>query len=237
MIADINEKTGPQGHQIDRYDYSCRCGWIDWGHAGADRPDLVQIRKQFPNPPIAGGTPLQRMRFQTTTQGKRVFEVRLQPGQVGGLGWPSPLAIRERRWTVEDCSGDRQRYLRKALSIFLEGCRVTELRQLQAFGQSGFSFEDMTSNLLAFYQALGGIRQEEIRRICKVVSRQESEALFNRMTDAQRSRTNVDPYQPILWHNRREFQDCCPSCRGVSLEFPRELTVFRGHPLELRPLQ
>ena len=237
MISDINERSGPQGHEIYRYDYSCRCGWIDWTHAGADRPDLDQLRRQFPNPPIARGTPLHQMQFRATPQGNRVFEVRLQPNNIGGWGWPSPLAIRERRWTVEDCGGDRQRYLKKALSIYLEGCVATEAMQSQSLGRSSFSFEDMTSNLLAFYQVLGEIRPAQIRRICVVVPRQESEALFRRMNDAQRSQTNGDPYQPILWHNRREFSDCCPTCRGVSLEFPRELTVFRDRQLALRPLR
>lgn len=223
----ISGMTSIGGNSVHRYEYSCRCGWIDWDHARADRPDALHIRSQFPHPPMAGGLTLGQIRWLPDQGMGRTFRVSL----------PRELLLESANRYVRDYARETHKYFEIALAIYLEVCRAQE--NLQALGDragaathipsgnSGYSFEDMTSNVLAFYQTMMGHSREQIRRLCQVVPQPEAVTLIRTMTDAERRSQNRHPYQPILWHTHTELANCCQSCRGVPAQMPPELTRVR----------
>ena len=228
-LSEVNSQTSIAGQQVYRYEYSCRCGWIDWEHARADRPDLESLRRQLPFPPIAGGLPLNQINWSRWPgSSQRTFRVRFSP-----VGFTISRVVEA---SIYDYGADRHRYMEIALALYLMGCGWAEQTQWLAdvvagwlinTGHSGYSFEDMTSNLLAFHQTIAGYSREQIREMCHVVPQTQAATLLRTMTEAQRGSTNRDPFQPVYWHTRPGLTNCCADCQGVPAQLPTEINRVR----------
>jgi hypothetical protein len=189
-----------------RLRYSCKCGWIDTGHAD---PQTVR-------PGIGPGHLWNQVRNET---GRQTIDPRADGFKVtytqdaavlGGLYHP----------------GETQSYLVSpflklhekesvALSIFQAVSNLFEEEQGRAFWSgSDFSIEDLVSNLIAFYAVVRP--GPDYLKLCEVVSEQASLDLLDRYPNAFTTR-NRD-FRPIYFES-----DAC-SCSGP---FPPELQLIK----------
>ncbi len=148
-----------------RYDYSCRCGWIDWAHADLrqHRPLIDQLRAEASRVPFDN-------KQNYFLDGDRAFVIYY--GFSSGMGH-----MLERHWVIKKGLSDSEK-ASVALAIFESAGRDLEGWQgsiaLREFSGSSYSVEDMTSNKLGFYMALRGLNKETIARKCGVISRDKA---------------------------------------------------------------
>ena len=125
--------------------YTCKCGWIDTGHANpkSSRPTVgpAYLWSQIKNesgrrPKFPGSTG-----FQVTYTQDAVWSflgIKMYPGVTRSYRVNEGLSLAEKESV--------------ALGIFQEVSYAFEQKQLVAFWSgSGFSIEDLASNLLSFY--------------------------------------------------------------------------------------
>lgn len=171
------------------HEYTCHCGWVDWTHAGGwepgmIRPDIVRLWSQFPhairpnqrsNPRpspgrngylvthISDADPL--IRFQ-----RRVAESPLTPLTPLIEFLPRDLqghGLRPRVWFIPSAGLNETRSREIALAIYRIACEDVERGQRihNWISHSSFAFEDLVSNLIAFYRHIIGYTLGDIRRI------------------------------------------------------------------------
>jgi hypothetical protein len=153
-----------------RLSYTCRCGWIDWGHALPRGAELLkrQIDTELTNWPELG-------QLNVTLNGSPAYVVNY--GQEMGRG---PIRFSTtRHWVVrKGLPLDVRRSV--ALGIFLNASYEFESLQgsfpftVVSRGRSSFSIEDLISNLVGFYAAFNSISLARMRLICGEVSVSES---------------------------------------------------------------
>lgn len=136
-------------------EYTYKCGWIDWNHAVADRQDLVSIWSQLPH--VRYGN--QRALALNSTQIKQYtyYRVSFEIDQSFrqklislGIGAQTTYTF----YVLDKGPNAESYYKQAALYIYMLGCCATETIQLTNFDfihQSGFSMEDLVSDILAFY--------------------------------------------------------------------------------------
>lgn len=185
-----------------RLRYSCKCGWIDTGHA-----DPKTVR-----PGIGPGHLWNQVRNET---GRQTVDPRADGFKVtytqdaavlGGLFHPgvtqnyllSPFLKLHEKESV-------------AMAIFQEVSNLFEKKQGLAFWSgSDFSVEDLVSNLISFYLAVRP--GPDYLKLCQPVSSAESLKVLDRYPHAFASRNKN--FMPIYFES-----DAC-SCPGP---FPPEL--------------
>jgi len=155
-----------------RLSYTCRCGWIDWGHAVPRGPRKLksQIDTERTDWPELG-------QLNVALNGAPAYIVNYGQEMATAKG-----AIRfstTRHWVVrKGLSLEARRSV--ALGIFLNASYEFERLQgtfpftLVSGGRSSFSIEDLVSNLVGFYSAFNDISQARMRLICGEVSVGES---------------------------------------------------------------
>lgn len=158
--------------------YTCRCGWIDMGHARPDnvKDNLWQKLLDEEGPQCKGGAAF-RLTFGEMSYGLKA------------------LGLSRSYWIRRGLSHEEKE--RVALAIFTEVCQAYEADQLryQPFSESGFSSEDLLSDLLSFYRA---VRPEaDYIRLCGPVPRDSAVAVRDRSggPDEHKNRS----FHPILY--------------------------------------
>lgn len=198
--------------------YTCNCGWFDVGHAtqtdGGPTIGAIGLWNQIKtDPPQAsvGQRDSQSARTVTPTMAGLEAELSTDDGfvvetrQRSGL---SPGGV----WVVSQ--GVTLKYLvrrnlnlaeRKsvALAIFMAISVHFEQLQFDAMSQkvmhSGFSVEDLVSDLIGFYVAIGEVSPRDIGTLCGQVTREQSLVIFDQDPDSH-SGTNRT-FDPTLATN------------------------------------
>ena len=144
--------------QSGEAEYTTQCGWIDWGHAWPLREDVVNIWAQLPHRRVAG-QPALRLRPVADGHGFQVTNVALVDTALRRLISPSRRTFSYVVPSLGDPAhvtpAQEDFYRGAALWIYKQGCQRAEQLQ-QVYGGrhvnvSYFAFEDLVSNLLAFY--------------------------------------------------------------------------------------
>ena len=153
--------------------YTRRCGWIDWGHAGPlnARRLLGAVRSEGRTSARLG-----QVNVEFTGRNSYLIEFAEQMGAFGArVSSTHHYVIARGLAELEKRS--------VALSIFLSGSIAFERLQsslpYSVFMSSGFSAEDLTSNLVGFYAALNGTTLPRMREICGEVSVAESYRIWD----------------------------------------------------------
>ncbi len=178
-IGDIRDELDAlmsTGQLETRYQYSCNCGWIDWGHALARMQSKTSLAHTIFNRLKAN---VDWSAYGRWT-GKRGIEVETNIG-VTGIGLVRQIAV-----VPEPNLSNHSLLPRIAAGIFIEHSEQVEEHHLMTIF-SYFSEEDLPSNLIGLYLATrmqegpeGGnlelYRQalDEIIQLCGVVDEQES---------------------------------------------------------------
>ncbi len=161
--------------EIDkRLVYTCRCGWIDKGHA---RPDSTR--------PFVGAKNLWHQIMSETgkksrRRGKTGFKVTYVQDMGKSLFGKTFRSGMTRSYFVESGLSIPDKHS-VALSIFLEVTFAFETYQgewpWKAFTGSSFSVEDLISNLIGFYQSIAPDR--DYLSLCEPVSQAASLAVWD----------------------------------------------------------
>ena len=172
--------------------YSCNCGWIDWKHAepgSAMRAYWNTILTE------SGARSLTRNGFNVTlSQGSGVLGIELMRGLQSAF---VPYGV-----TLEEKKGI-------ALDIFKKVSEQHEGIQLSWEGwgtSSGFSEEDLVSNLIAFYRTVEHYSRSlvESERVCHVLTKEQSKDVWNSSNGLFKNKT----WKPVY-----HYSPCCPNKR------------------------
>lgn len=166
------------GVQAGRYDFSTRCGWIDWGHASPGLAhDLVARVRTASASVAAGGQPADLSTPEMTSRGLGVV-----------------LSSAKVNVKLKQALSEAQ-VLQVALSIFKRLSIDFETQQAwtDSIGDSSFAQEDLPSNLIGFYMAARNFTRADLTTICGVVDRQAALQEF----DARPAFTKNTTFQPV----------------------------------------
>ena len=158
--------TAPDGQSPS--EYTTRCGWIDWGHATPNRDDAVYTWAQFPHPIRAGQLPLELHTIRPSLRAAaRSMGI---PHPDGYLIQHVPVMTRGAHRTLRDAvtffynvprSRTEAEYRNRYYRMYQRGCHLAELYQSPHRGMTAEhsvnSFEDLVSNLMAFFANVMGL--------------------------------------------------------------------------------
>ena len=175
-----------------KMEYTLSGGWIDWHHAVRDRSDVQKLWAQFPHKyrrPMQ--LPVKTSVF-TDVNRKKYLNVVYQL-DAHGL-FKSICGQTSMVFTVPYPNSDTE-CLQYALYIFQQGNNEFEKQQMANYDfrhHSGFSFEDLFSDLLTFYMHVFGWNRSEVVRLCRgwqsqTIAKEKSLALYDKISENQRS--------------------------------------------------
>jgi len=143
--------------------YTRKCGWIDLGHANPQGASTLYRKVQEAN----GAGILRRWFFYGQPMRKRIF----------GSQWWGGLDVGSYYNLDAQLTPDQVKSV--ALGIFMDVSTMTENFQLSLsrFTDSGFSAEDLVSNVLGFYRAVNP--GYPYIALCEPVSLREAQHVWN----------------------------------------------------------
>ncbi|GAK71726.1 hypothetical protein RRU01S_19_01310 [Agrobacterium rubi TR3 = NBRC 13261] len=201
-----------------RLSYTRRCGWIDWGHA---RPESARALKGQMDQEEANSTSLKRLDIRL--EGKPAFVV-VYGQEMGGMGIKVSTVA---HWVVRKGLSPQQKES-AALGIFMAASRTFEHMQasfpFSLATNSGFSGEDLVSNLIGFYGAYRNIGEARLRDICGDTGEKESLRIWDEYLPKGIGAVKNRSFRPILF----------PTTEGVSspsdTSFPLMFSTIRPSP-------
>lgn len=153
--------------------YTCNCGWVDTGHAnpgGAKKlwEKILDERHEDDH----------RLNNHHTLLGRPCFVITYSQG----MGNKTLQVVHAHRYLVRR-GLSVQRKKEVALAIFIDISLGFEGMQANAFWSrftdSGFSAEDLTSNLIGFHRAVEGTSLDQAMAPCGQVSREASYKVYD----------------------------------------------------------
>lgn len=199
-----------------RLSYTCRCGWVDWGHAlpGAAQKLKSQMDTEKTNYPLVKDL------THLTLNGDPAFVVNfgLQMGA-------SIVTISNTRHYIVKKGLSKSDRESVALGIYLHASHGFEKLQ-GAFpfsifsGASSYSPEDLVSNVIGFYQAFRSIPEKQMRSICGDVGETESFRVWDTHLPNGLKGLKNNTARPILFPS--------PKCSDQS--FPSQLNTVKVVP-------
>jgi hypothetical protein len=217
----------PNGAGWRRLSYTCRCGWVDWGHA---RPGSAKWLKEQIDTEQSAGQGLAQMNI--LLDGVPAYLVNY--GQT--MGYRALQVSSYRHWVVRrNLTLAERRSV--ALGIFLSAS--SEFESLQGSfpysiiaGGSSFSGEDLISNLVGFYGVFESIYGDStrpgfdarMRQICGEVSVEECYRLWDKHVPGGLDTFRNRSLQPIKF----PCQECDESQSDAS--FPSRLSTIQPAP-------
>jgi RHS repeat-associated protein len=204
-----------RGIEQGRYSYSCRCGWIDWGHVSprSARELLIRLRTEV-------------------EVGSEVYKMVWARQYVGGKGpflWEHTVPIIVRKDLSEPSLEE------VGFSIFRTVAEQVE--EIQAIGGSSYALEDLPSNLIGFELArqYGPLSEEDMKKIVKPICGAEEDA----SKDKKWSKDVFDVYQELglfdqqnrSWRPPLPPQSCVidAQCSGKSRAWPFNKWPYAWH--------
>lgn len=224
----------PDGKGWKRLSYTCRCGWVDWGHAIAggayELKRSLELEKMIPTKSYISYSDLndRKIEFNNGHEQVPAFIIPFSES-MGKLGLTTSY---ESLWAIKKGLTTQQRE-RVAFSIFVATSIGFEKMQssfpFSLTTDSGFSGEDLVSNLIGFYRAfrLGHTKETDssgIRRWLGELSEKESLAIWDKY---------VAPKGGIGAFKNHTFKPIdfpATACKGHDCSFPAELQSFQGAP-------
>lgn len=207
----------PNSNSWRRLSYTCRCGWVDWGHA---LPEGAKTLKTQMEAELAEGPLLGQMKV--FLEGAPAYI--LSYGQ--GMGTRRIRVDAMRHWIVRKGLSLAQRHS-VALAIFMQASM--DFEDLQGrfpfsikTANSSYSMEDLVSNLISFHAALTSLSQKQLRQICGEVSVKESYRLWDEHLPDGLGGIRNRSFRPILFP--------CNECTTGSTAFPGLLTSISAEP-------
>jgi len=207
--------------------YTCNAGWVDLGHMRTTNPRRTIGASNLWAQIDAEGPALHREVCYRFPDGQTGFEVIYRqdhenfPGRPGSGG----------RFIAKHGMTSRQKRS-VALSIFMDVSRRFEWFQrilsLNDFvlTNSGHSEEDLVSNLLGFYIAVGELSKAEVMRLVHPTSRETAEHVW-RVSGAVGDNKNRT-WQPNI-HDTGFNNDVAQICQDDCLAQPKEFpAVFQS---------
>lgn len=195
--------------------YTCNCGWFDVGHATQtdSGPTIGAIGlwgqlKSDPPETSVGQRDGQSSRTVApmcllpdsalTLDNGFIVESRQRSGLSPGGVWVVSQGVTLNFLVRRNMTLAERKSV--ALAIFMAVSVHFEQMQSEAMSDtlthSGFSVEDLVSDLIGFYVAIGEVSAEEVATLCGQVSREQSLAIFDEDPDSH-SGTNKT-FNPIL---------------------------------------
>ncbi|HWO08329.1 MAG TPA: hypothetical protein VNN80_02585 [Polyangiaceae bacterium] len=201
-----------------RLSYTCRCGWVDWGHALPGGP--LGLRGQIDSE-VADSSDLNQL--NVTLNGAPAFIVRY------GQSMGSAVRVSNmRQWAVRQglTTADRRSV---ALAIYLSASFEFERMQgrwpfSMASGGSSFSAEDLISNLVGFYGAFDGIEAARLRQVCGEVTVAASYRLWDKYSPGGLGAHRNEGLTPVRFP--------CSECDGTQSDtsFPSRFSSIQPAP-------
>ncbi len=150
------------GIEEGRYNFSTHCGWIDWSHANPGIPQRLIDQIQSASDRIVAGLPAPQPVFAPAMESNVPNVGVLLSGVTPHFNITRQLSSSE--------------VLSVALRVWqMQSLGFEALQQwTQAIGSSSFSEEDLTSNMIAFYQAAQGLDRSQVRTICDIWNEERS---------------------------------------------------------------
>jgi len=183
--------------------YTCNCGWIDFGHANSS-PRIQSLINS-----VKGGQ-------GTRSEFRDGFKVRYQ--QCSG-GWGARVCGGGNYFVPDGLSAEEA--LGVALGIYLDASWKHETEQaswpVNWFTDSGFSEEDLVSDLIGFYMTAKGLTQKQIRDLCGALSVQQSLKIWD---DSNGLGKNRNKDRRPVYHTT----PCCPN----EPKWPEELNSINS---------
>lgn len=223
------EDIEPNENGWRRVSYTCRCGWVDWGHA-------------LPGAAAA----LKRMTDTETSDWPRLSDVPVDfqghPAYILDFGLrmgAGPIGVSPRNHWVVRKGLDQLQKQRVALGIYMAASH--EFERLQGSfpfslvtGGSSYSAEDLVSNLIGFARAYNGYDHVRMRAICGEVSVAESYRIWDEHLPDGLSGLKNETTNPFYFPS----SECEVGPGGARL--PHLLSRFRAEPqgalwVRLRP--
>ena len=188
--------------------YTCNCGWFDVGHAtqtdGGPTIGAIGLWNQIKSDPQLPGvgqrdalsarttTPtMAGLEAELTTDNGFVVETRQRSGLSPGGVWVVSQGVTLKYLVRRDLTQAERKSV--ALAIFMAISVHFEQLQFDAMSQrvmhSGFSVEDLVSDLIGFYVAIGAVDPKDIGTLCGEVTREQSLLIFDQ-DPASHDRTN-----------------------------------------------
>ncbi len=200
--VDVLGLSGRSDVESGRLEYSCKCGWIDWSHATPEAPRSLWQQLQH------GGLAPHGVRSRGR-QGFSVWAVQEQ----GRWGFRVPFG--GGMYFVSNAADKKS----AGLAIWMDVSRRFETSQSNLGQSSGFSEEDLVSDLIAFYMVAEGMTQRTVKLMCRAVGTPESIKVwdFAYGTDGSlRKNMTTTPIQ----------HDCSP-CKDKDNSWPKQLSTIK----------
>ncbi len=209
--------------------YTCRAGWIDLGHLNPHnaRPEIgaanlwknIRIGGKTYTPPYHD--PYGYSRRINKLKGFLVYYRQDHANRPGkpGIG---------KTYLVKHGLSNAQKK-RVALSIFMDVSKSFETLQarMSFMTDSGFSQEDLVSNLIGFYIGIGEISRRRALEICHPVSKQAALSIWDRegAVGQNKNRTWQPQYPDSTVHATEQY--CRDECLYVEKSFPKEFQTIK----------
>jgi RHS repeat-associated protein len=244
----LKDGTGPGGGP--EYEYSCMCGWIDWNHADSAGGVVLPIRDAQLEDRSIFGYGFYETVYINQHEGPKMGET----GGVYGSISVSRGMGKNTRQMFEVSLG-----VWESLNNLFEGFQRGDQFPLRTVGDiflhSGFSEEDTTSDLLAFYRTAWEETEylthdqskQRVRELCQVIGMddepsvrlQKQQDIFDKYTHPMYSIGGFkDNYE---WGNPRlvdidnvgidqPFGCATTYCSGKSRQFPQKFQEYNAVP-------
>jgi len=233
--------------------YTCNCGWIDLGHLNSVniRPEigaqnlwrqLIQEAREYIHPCELISNMPKSMDSSHFINAKKFCEMAIEhpfsdssPGFIvryrqdhGGIvGKPG----REGKYVVKKGLNQSQKK-RVALAIFMEvSHRFEDLQSSFSFvTDSGYSQDDLVSNLLGFYIGVGEITQEYALKLSHPVSAKSALSIWDKESAVGANKNKK--WEPLFARKTGYESDtqCLDECALAKREFPAEFQSIEPAP-------
>jgi hypothetical protein len=223
----VRRDIDPNQNGWRRLSYTCRCGWVDWGHAspGSATELKLQVDTEQSNWPGLG-------QMSVRLDGSPAYIINY--GQ--GMGIKPVMVTAYRHWVVKKGLTAAQRRS-VSLGIFLSASFEFETLQGSfpysiVSGASSFSVEDLISNLIGFYGVYNSIYgppgqrlyDARMRQLCGEVTVKESYRIWDTHLPGGLSTLRHRGLQPLKFP--------CPECdeKNTDTSFPVRLSGIQPAP-------
>jgi hypothetical protein len=204
----------------DRLTYSCNCGWIDKVHAGLGSYSKRHPDKEEGMRNLWDQLSSERNVTQEKLQGLPAFEVHWKQSMQILIGNTFGARSSYRGSYLVQRSLPLPRKKAIALRVMLDVAYKFEAIQATSpysfWNDSGFSQEDLVSDMIAFYSVVDGIGDEHVYSMCRVVSKAASLKVWDtHMTKGLGASKNTSFVNPV-YHS-------CDECAAAPM-YPVQFT-------------